>query len=269
MRAPRLGVAVALSAIVLSSVAAPAAEATVPRAPSSCADVLVLGARGSGQPQNGSASDGGTGLGPQVASVADRLQGDLAGRTVAVQALRYPARQAELLVLDPSSYFGGLERGVTNAKKALSRQAAKCPRQRFILTGYSQGAMVMHRVLQDLGRSSDASGRKALKRIDAAVLLADGDRSPGGRVTSMGTAGPGRGISYLSPADSRVRAGALPVRLTSRVLSVCEEGDVICDYRSLLQTNSAGIDGTTVHVTSYTGSPNVIKAAAAAAALVR
>jgi hypothetical protein len=260
---------VALGAMAMSSLAGPAMASTIPRAPASCADVLVLGARGSGQPQSGSARDGGTGLGPQVASVTERLQGDLSGRTVAVQALRYPARQAELLALDPDAYFGGLERGVANAKKVLSRQVTTCPRQRFILAGYSQGAMVMHRVLHDLGRTSDSSGSKALKRIDAAILLADGDRSPSRRVTSIGTAGPGRGISYVSPADSRVRIGAMPVRLTNRVLSVCEEGDVICDYRSLLQTNSAGIDGTTVHVSSYTGSPNVITAADAAAALVR
>ena len=62
---------------------------------------------------------------------------------------------------------------------------------------------------------------------------------------------------------------AAPARLASRVFSVCEQADVICDYRSLFQTSSSGLDGTTVHVSSYTGSPNVLRAADAAAARVR
>jgi len=229
----------------------------------------VLGARGSGQPQAGSSSDAGTGLGPQVASVYARLRSDLPGRSVDALALRYPALQAELLALDPARYFAGLEAGVANAKKTLRRQAIACPRQRFVLAGYSQGAMVMHRVLHDLTRGGDASSKRVLRRIDASVLLADGDRQSSEDMTSLGSAGSGRGISYAAPADSKVRRGRLPAGMTARVFSVCEQADVICDYRSLLQSNAAGIDGSTVHVTSYTGSPDVLRAADAAAALVR
>ena len=244
------------------------AAASAPAAPTSCADVLVLGARGSGQPQRGSASDGGTGLGPQVSSAVERLRNDLPGRSVRVQSLKYPARQAELLALDPQAYFGGLERGVSNAKALLAKQVGACPRQRYVLVGYSQGAMVMHRVLQDL-RAEGSSATKETRRIDAAVLLADGDRSSADHLVSSGSAGKGRGISYLSPADSRVRGTQVPTRLTSRVFSVCEQGDVICDYHSLLQTNAQGVDGTTVHVRSYTNAPNVLLAADAAARRVR
>jgi hypothetical protein len=240
-----------------------------PRFRADCTDVLVLGARGSGQPQAGSTSDGGTGLGPQVASVASRVVTDLPGRTVGVRSLRYPARQAELLVLDPATYFNGLERGVATAKKALARQVVACPKQRFVIAGYSQGAMVMHRVLQDLSKASDSLSKRILRRVDGAVLLADGDRLSSDRMTSLGSAGAGRGVSYASPQDSNVRGTRLPARLAPRVFSVCEQADVICDYRSLFQTSSSGVDGTTVHVASYTGSPNVLQAADAAAARVR
>jgi hypothetical protein len=193
---------------------------------------------------------------------------DLPGRTVGVRSLRYPARRAELLVLDPATYFNGLERGVATAKKALARQVVACPKQRFVIAGYSQGAMVMHRVLQDLSKASDSLSKRILRRVDGAVLLADGDRLSRDRMTSLGSAGAGRGVSYASPQDSNVRGTRLPARLAPRVFSVCEQADVICDFRSLFQTSSSGVDGTTVHVASYTGSPNVLRAADAAAARV-
>jgi len=268
LAAIRVGVA-GVAALLALSVVPTTASATVRQSRGDCSDVLVLGARGSGQPQAGSAKDGGTGLGAEVANVAQRIQADLPGKTVTARALHYPARQAELLVLDAASYFSGLERGVTNAKKSLASQVKSCPGQRIILAGYSQGAMVMHRVVQDLSASSDATSRKILNHIDGAVLLADGDRISSDHMTSLGSAGAGRGISYASPQDSRVRGTKLPARLASRVISVCEQADVICDYHSLLQSNGNGVDGTTVHVTSYTASPDALRAADAVAARVR
>jgi cutinase len=259
----------AATGIATALAAAPSVQAATSEPRAACSDVLVLGARGSGQPQAGSAKDGGTGLGAEVFSVAERIRTDLPGKTVAVRSLHYPARQAELIVLDPAGYFSGLERGVANAKKTLSAQVKSCPDQRLVLAGYSQGAMVMHRVLQDLSASSTATSRRVLSHIDGAVLLADGDRMSRDHMTSLGTAGAGRGVSYTSPQDSRVRGTLLPPRLASRVVSVCEQADIICDYRSLLQTNAAGVDGTTVHVRSYAGSPNVLSATDQVAARIR
>jgi len=234
-----------------------------------CTDVLVLGARGSGQPAAGSSSDGSTGLGPQVFSLYQRIVADQAARDIAEVSLTYPARPAEELIVDPATYFSGLERGVTNAKRFLARQSAACPSQRFVLAGYSQGAMVMHRVMQDLTASSDPTSARLLRRIDGVALLADGDRLSSDRVTAIGTASGGRGISYALPKDAQVRGTLLPARLMARVFSVCEQGDVVCDYHSLLQSNASGVNGTSVHVTSYTGSPDVLRVADAIAARLR
>lgn len=230
-----------------------------------CADVLFLGARGSGQPQAGSSADGGTGLGPQVNGVAQRLVQDLPGRSVSVSAVEYPAAEAQLLVLDPATYFGGLEQGVATVTGTLRSQAAVCPQQRLVLAGYSQGAMVMHRVLQDLA-SSDPSSTAILARLDGAVLIADGDRSRKDRTTNYGTAGRSRGISYALRSQSGVRGTLLPKRLKSRVHSICADADIVCDYRSLLQSNAAGVDGGSVHVLSYTDSADVNRATDAVAA---
>jgi cutinase len=257
-----------LVALLLSACAV-ATGGVASAAPATCADVLFVGARGSGQPAGGSSSDGGSGMGPQVFSSYQRLVRDLPGMTVRGVAVDYPARQVQLLALDPASYFGGLELGVRSAKGALRREVAACPNQRIVIAGFSQGAMVMHRVLQDLIARDDATARSVLRHLDGALLLADGDRLARDRTTNVGTAGASRGISYAFRPESRVRGTLLPKRFTSRVFSVCESADVICDYRSLLQSNAAGVDGVSVHTTSYTGSLDVLKATDAVAARVR
>ena len=169
-----------------------------------CTDVLFLGARGSGQPQSGSGGDGGTGLGPQVYGVAQRLARQLPGQSITVSAVQYPAQGVELLATAPNTYFGGLEGGVVDVQNQLRGRAAACPAERIVLSGYSQGAMVVHRALQDLDRAGDPTARQILARTDGVVLISDGDRRPRDRATSYGTAGRSRGIGF----DQRPGSGA-------------------------------------------------------------
>jgi hypothetical protein len=237
--------------------------------PSRCADVLYLGARGSGQPAGGSSADGESGMGPQVHASYQRLVSDLPGRRVTGMAVDYPALRAELLFADPASYFSGLERGVRSVRRTLREQTRLCPSQRIVLSGFSQGAMVMHRAIQDLITLADASSRDILRHVAGVILLADGDRLKGDRTTDFGSAESGRGISYALTAESGARGTRLPSRFRPRVFSVCEAADVICDHRSLLQANGAGVDGFTIHTTQYNGSRNVLAATDAAAARVR
>jgi cutinase len=234
-----------------------------------CTDVLFLGARGSGQTSGGNASDGGSGMGAQVYSAYQRLVSDLPGRSVTGVSVDYPATSAESLILDQAGYFSGLERGVRGVKGTLRRQVKACPDQRIVLAGFSQGGMVMHRALQDLAARKDATSRNVMRHIDSVLLLADGDRLPRDNTTDSGSAGPSRGISYSLESRSGVRGTRLPARFAPRVFSVCESADVVCDYHSLLQSNSSGVDGITIHATSYSGTPVVLSAADAAAARVR
>jgi hypothetical protein len=135
--------------------------------------------------------------------------------------------------------------------------------------GYSQGAMVMHRATQDVIASNTSRSRDIRRRISGVILLADGDRIAGDRTTSLGTASGGRGISYAEPAASGVRRTPFPSSWRSRVVSVCNESDVICDYRGLFQQDSQGTGAVTVHITSYTGSADVQRAADLVAARLR
>jgi hypothetical protein len=234
-----------------------------------CTDVLFLGARGSGQASGGNAADGGSGMGTQVYSAYQRLVSDLPDRSVTGVAVDYPATSAQSLILDQAGYFSGLEQGVRGVKGALRRELKACPDQRIVLAGYSQGAMVMHRALQDLVARKDPTSRNVIRHVDSVLLLADGDRLPRDNATDSGSAGPSRGISYSLASRSGLRGTRLPAGFAPRVFSVCESADVVCDYHSLLQSNSSGVDGITVHATSYSGTPDVLSAADAAAARVR
>ncbi len=231
-----------------------------------CADVLFLGARGSGQPAGGTLEDGGTGMGPQVHDVARRLVAELPGRTIDARAVDYPAEGVEVILVDPARYLGGLEAGVASVDGVLREQAARCPRQRIVLAGYSQGAMIMHRELQDL--QVEPAARGILRRVDGAVLIADGDRRLRDHVTSYGTSRRGRGIATALLAASGSRAAALAVRLAGRVQSVCQDFDVICDYRPRAHTGLGLVQGSAVHRDGYDDTAAVRRATDAVAARV-
>jgi hypothetical protein len=234
-----------------------------------CADVLLLGARGSGQPQEGTPADGGTGLGPQVYGVSQRLARQLPGRDVSAQAVVYPAQGVELLVTDPGSYFTSLEVGAQSVQESLRGRAAACPQERIVLAGFSQGAMAVHRAIQDLDRAGDPVARQILARADGVVLIADGDRRRRDRVTDYGTAGRSQGIGYALRPQSGARGTKLPPGMKARIHSVCLDLDVVCDYQPDVHTGPGLLAGAAIHSDGYTASRPVNRATDAAAARVR
>ena len=130
-----------------------------------CGDVLFLGARGSGQAAGGAAVDAGTGMGPQVYAAYQRMVSDRPDRTIAPRAVFYPAQEVQAIALNAGAYFSGLEQGVRDVKRTLRSEALRCPDQRLVLAGYSQGAMVMHRALQDLSTAKDPAAVDILARL--------------------------------------------------------------------------------------------------------
>ena len=275
---PRLTSA-ARAALVLSALVIPLCFGTLPAtaAPATrpaedavaCTDVLFLGARGSGQPQSGTSSDGGTGLGPQVFGVAQRLAGQLPGRTITMQAVVYPAQRVELLATDPATYIASVERGAQAVQSTLRSRAASCPNERIVLTGFSQGAMAMHRAVQDLNRAGDAQARQILSRADGVVLIADGDRRRRDRVTDYGTAGRSQGISYALRPDSGARGVKMPAGMKTRIHSICVDLDVVCDYQPDVHAGAGLLAGAAIHSDGYNDSRAVRRATDAMAAQVR
>jgi cutinase len=234
-----------------------------------CTDVLFLGARGSGQPQGGTSDDGGTGLGKQVYQVSQRLARQLPGRTVSSQAVTYPAQGVELIVTNRNAYFASLELGAQSVQATLRSRAAACPEERIVLSGYSQGAMAVHRALQDLDRAGDPVARQILARTDGVVLISDGDRRRRDRATDYGTAGRSEGVGYALRPDSGARGTKLPAGMRARIHSVCLDLDVVCDYQPDVHNGAGLLAGAAIHSDGYTASRPVDRATDAVAARVR
>jgi hypothetical protein len=232
--------------------AAPAARPATP----SCPHVLLLAARGSGEQGPGTPGWKPTptdplGLGFPMNSLYQRLLSDYAGYPqVQVVSVHYPANAINPKVILNGEYFKGIGTGVTWALNFLSSQAAACPGQEIVLAGYSQGAMVMHRVLDAL---EDPGGNAAiLSRVRVTILVGDGDQVPNDNVTRFGTAPlNAQGVGY----QFRLVSGTQTEKfLTSGppVLGVCNNLDPVCDFRRDDFTNwDAHID---VHL-NYSGGP--------------
>ena len=130
-----------------------------------------------------------------------------------------------------TQYFDHLWQGVAEARQALTERATQCPNERIVLAGYSQGAMVMHRVLRNVTTEdvSEFLTFGILQRIDAAILVADGDRYPYDTTTNFGSAldnahGGGR-------FDATITLAKLPSTFGAKTMSICNADDIICDMR--------------------------------------
>ncbi len=188
---------------------------------------------------------------------------------MSTQAVVYPAQGVELLVTNPDAYFTSLELGAQGVQATLRARAVTCPQERIVLAGYSQGAMAVHRAVQDLDRAGDPVARQILARTDGAVLISDGDRRRRDRVTDYGTAGRSQGVGYALRPDSGARGTKLPRGMKERIHSICLDLDVVCDYQPDVHVGAGLLAGAAIHSDGYTASRPVARATDAVAARVR
>lgn len=222
----------AVAVQVSAAAARPAIEAT-----RSCQQVLFVGARGSGEygpgsdhwPKGRDPKDP-HGLGGPVDSAYLRLIKDFADRRlVQVVSVPYPAARVTTLLHDQRRYFRGIAGAVTWTERYLTSQARACRAQRIVLAGFSEGAMVMHRVLHQLGGL--ASGRRILGRLAAAILVGDGDQVPRDSQARLGSAAlNARGVGQAFRTISRTSKATFSPVVGSRVLSVCNRHDIVCGW---------------------------------------
>src|ERR1035437_2971737 len=110
----------------------------------SCAAVLFVGARGSGQAGPGtpgwtSSSADPLGLGGTISGVYSRLRSDTSGhRTVAGVSVNYTASAVSTLIGSPGVYFAGIDKGVTSTLGTLRQDNVLCPHQQIVLARDSQ-----------------------------------------------------------------------------------------------------------------------------------
>jgi cutinase len=219
----RLVVAVAATGLGLSGLVIGTAAA----APG-CGDYHWIGAAGSGQRDAvGMQTNGG--MGPVIYQSYQQLASDLAtqGKTITAEAVQYPAV--------PVPVDGGLggwmgfmdsvKAGATATADQFEAFTERCPTTKVVLAGYSQGAMAIHRNLEDLAEKPN---------VAAALLIADGDRLPGDTTVNLGSTayvpGPGKGVAQEHSFLASAPTDPLPASMGARTISVCDIGDPVCDY---------------------------------------
>ncbi|CBX97575.1 hypothetical protein LEMA_P089840.1 [Plenodomus lingam JN3] len=146
-----------------------------------CRAVTVIYARGT--TQEGNVGDVGSEGPTFLNALANRLGGT--GR-LAIQGVDYPANIFGFLA-------GGDAGGATTTLNLINRAITQCPSTKIVVSGYSQGAQLVHTATQRLSAANAA-------RINAIVTFGDPDQDE-----SFG-----------------------PVA-ASKILIICHDGDNICD----------------------------------------
>lgn len=202
-----------LAACSSSATDPPGADTVGATTSSRCADVVVIGARGSTQDPDRNA-----GLGTEVRRTTRelvRLLHERSGATVRVEAIRYDAAQAPTL----AAYRQHTADGAAQMTSRLRALAAECADSRFALIGFSQGAQVVH------GASASMPASLA-RRVAVSAMIADPLTDPADPIhrwsyADRPTAGHGR-LGSGPPIDPDLRSAAI---------SLCVAGDEICNDR--------------------------------------
>lgn len=189
----------------------------------------------------------------------------LATNTHPLYAVRYPALGVETLIPSRAQWAGGtlvikraLDRrlktylsGVDEGKRDLINTMISDyqadPNNCFFLAGYSQGAMVIHEALHNLavmGRSD------ILDNVATVTLIADPDNIPNSPIGQReGTAGANAsGINtWMQKTLHRRLVPPIPAQIRDRTFSLCDEGDVVCDFSASQLTKLKLIHGRKTH----------------------
>ena len=252
--------AMALTGLLLAAVVTPlqagplaapalAAGVTVWNLAKPCPNVLVIGARGSGEEDGKGGIPRGSatlGMGPEVYGFASHLATIVASKnkgTVAVLNDPYPAIPVSKYVKGDPDLLQSVDQGVTNTRVLVHATVAVCgTATKIVLAGYSQGAMVAH----DGADFVTAADRPS---VAALVLIANPAYSATDHGVLVGTAADKNGI--IGP-DSP------PTYLKNAIVSVCDKGDAVCQNDPLDLLAGGGL----VHTNDY--KDPVLQAATAA-----
>jgi hypothetical protein len=229
--------------IALLAVAPTAGQAKPPPA-GSCADVLFIGARGSGE-----SGKGNHGMGKPVDYMGTRLGDSLWAHQretldfspveyeaapvsklypSAAEAFLFPSQPALLttvyVVRHLRPYLASIDDGIEKAVAEVKAATNRCPETELVLAGYSQGAMAIHQAERQLLKQG---GEDALEAIGGTLLLGDGDRTLRTKAKLIG------GASRFT-TGIRVGLGGIAtlrdVVEPETTVEICAVGDLVCDF---------------------------------------
>jgi len=142
----------------------------------------------------------------------------------------------KVVLVNLPNYLGAEKDGEISLYALLTATYKRCQptgqEPAVVLAGYSQGAMLVHNVL-DLVAASGQTGLAAM--IKGAVLIADPERVPFSDAVNLGTA-PARDYGVCRVAEALLKdacvVGGTPdvANYFARVtVAVCDSGDAVCD----------------------------------------
>src|SRR5262245_35706187 len=184
-------------------------------------------------------------MGDDSWAVAQRVENALAGRLV-ISAIGYPYDAGP-----PWRLSGHVRTAVGGLAAFAADRHSRCPAERLVLIGQSEGAATVHLTLTRLG-----------SQLAAAVLLADPLRVGGSAYDDLGGHDDGLLVHVLLGAWGGLGPvqDGVPAALTPRVRSYCLAADPVC---AATPVNLAGRLRTDVH-TRYRFDPGGIADRAAA-----
>jgi hypothetical protein len=192
--------AVASAAIAVALLGAPAVVAP-PASAASCTDFEIIAVRGTLEPGTVGALSG----------LAKAIT-DGTAHSVKTYGLPYPAS---------SDWVKSAQKGINQLAAQLAGQSKACPKQKFVLLGYSQGAWVVGDALAGGGGGVAPAVGKALGKKVAAIILYGDPRFRASEPYTRGTHA--ANVNGLIPRE----VGGLKA-YASRIRSYCDSDDTIC-----------------------------------------
>lgn len=202
-------------------------------------------------------------------SITQPLQEQYDINDVRVWTLPYTAQFKSVQSRNEMSYDDSRDEGTERLKAELKFVADTCASTQFILAGFSQGAVIVGDVANEIGREA---GVVSPQRIAGVVMIADGRRenavgiNPGVELGGVGAEIAlhplNRVVQAIVPGASMrgVREGGFGV-LNDRAIEICAPDDSICDAPpnvvDALGRAQDLVNANGVHA-MYASNPNVI-----------
>lgn len=170
-------------------------------------------------------------------SITQPLQERYAPEHVKVWTLPYTAEFRNINAQHEMTYDESRNEGISTLEGELRHMHEACPDTDYILAGFSQGAVIVGDVANQIGQGH---GAVPAERIRGVALIADGRREPGvGQVPGNPVSGVGAEVSlealnlFVQPVvPGATMRGPRPGgfgELQDRTYDICAPDDSICD----------------------------------------
>ncbi|MCK7638257.1 cutinase family protein [Corynebacterium pygosceleis] len=201
-------------------------------------------------------------------TVTRPLQDRYPADRVKVWTLPYTAQFRNINADQEMTYDESRSEGTSSLENELRVTHRDCPLTDFIMTGFSQGAVIVGDIASEIG---NGHGAVPAERVRGVALVADGRREPGvGQAVGNPVSGVGAEISLelLNPAVQLVTPGATMRgprdsgfgALDDRTFQICAPDDHICDaplgVGNAVERAQGLIENNGVHA-RYATNPNV------------